>query len=281
MSDFDLEDRWKSKAEEIAQSIKMQWDAPANNGKILLLVEGEDDRVCYFKLFNHQRVEIRTTEGCNKMKRVFDLIQQYGIPNFAIKDCDFARVCNDVPSEDNFFTTDFHDHEMMCLSEFEVRKAIFFSYAIIFDEALVNEVFEDLEMLSFFKWFNYSSHSNVNFNGYNVRGKEKSDLRSFNAIYETVMPQSPNCVTAITEKDVLDFVNKYHERNYYEITNGHDFISALAKSIEQKYGVKNLKEKDIRLIINAKYSLDFFIKTNLYSDICAWAGEMSSELFAA
>ena len=37
MNDFDMEERAKNKPEDVANSIKMQWDSPAFDGKTLLL----------------------------------------------------------------------------------------------------------------------------------------------------------------------------------------------------------------------------------------------------
>lgn len=280
-SDFDLEERSRNKVEERAHRIKMEWDTPAFDGKTLLLVENKNDRRCYFKLFNPDYVEIQTTEGCNNMHRLFDAIQVTGVPNFAIQDSDFARVCGKEPAEANYFLTDYHDHEMMSLVNEEVMKALFVNKATAYDEAVVDEVFNDLALLSQYKWYNYHHHTNVNFKGYKVRGKNKADLCSFGAINGEVMPQSPNCLVAITEADVTSFVAAQPQIDRFELTNGHDFVDLMAQRIGERIHEANLRTEDLRIIMYANYVSALFMRTNLYRVINKWAGDKASLLFAA
>lgn len=281
MSDFDMEERARSKPEEIANSLKMEWDSPSFDGKTLLLVEFEADERCYYKLFNHEKVEIRTTMGCNSMKRLFDAIQPHGIPNFAIQDSDFARVCGRIPAEPNYFVTDWHDHEMMCLRDGDVMKDLFANLAIEYDESLICTTFEDLKMLSHFKWFNYHYHLNVNFKGYKPRGKAKEELRSFDAIYDVVKTQSPCCSVTITEVDVTTFVSSQTPQDVFEITNGHDFLDILSQGIEEKHRLHGLNREKLQPIIYACFTFERFARTQLYQDIRSWAGEKADSLFAA
>lgn len=271
-AEFDLEERSKGNTQELANSIKMQWNSPKFDGKILLLVENETDKLCYFKLFDTKHVEIRTTCGCNRMKCLFDDIQPTGIPNFAIQDSDFARVCGNKPDAPNYFFTDKHDHEMMCLADDEVMKDLFENKALPYDVALVDEVFDDLLMLSQLKWYNYYRHLNVNFKGFKVRGKNKEDLHSFSAIYESVRLNSPNCIEQITEEDLRTFVDGQPPQDRYELTNGHDFLDILSQHIGQRCHKKNLKQDDLRPIIYALFTKERFARTQLFRSISVWAG---------
>lgn len=279
--EFDLEERARTKVEEAARSIKLQWDAPAFDGKILLLVENTNDKKCYFKLFNPKKVEIRITKGCNSMKHLFDAIQLTGVPNFAIQDSDFARVCGCEPVESNYFLSDCHDHEMMCLKNDEILKSLFANQALEYDTALVDEIFDDLKILSNFKWYNYHYRAKVNFEGYKIRGHSKEELRSFEAIYNYVKPQSPNCSLTIKEYDVTSFVDSQPKQSRFELTNGHDFLDQLARGIGEKIENPNLKTDELRIVMYACFTKEYFIKTQLYKHICTWAGENSDTLFAA
>lgn len=281
MGEFDMEERAKGSPEELAYSIKMQWDSPAFDGKTLLLVEYDADKKCYFKLFNHDNVEIRTTTGCNSMRHLFDAIQPYGIPNFAIQDSDFSRVCGKEPLETNYFITDNHDHEMMCLCDEDIMKAVFENLAITYDKALISSTFDDLRMLSYFKWYNYHLHLNVNFKGYKPRGKSQADLHSFEAIYRVVKPQSPKCSVTITEAEVMAFIGRQTPQSVFEITNGHDFLDVLSQGIEKKYSIHNLRREDLQPIIYASFTFSHFAKTQLYHNIYSWAADKADILFAA
>jgi hypothetical protein len=281
MSEFDLEERETQKVEEIAHSLKMQWDTPAFDGKTLLLVEYDTDKRCYYKLFNEDKVELRTTRGCNGMRRLFLAIQKFSIPNFAIQDSDFARVCKREPEDINYFITDCHDHEMMCFANQNVMADVFKNLAIRYDKYLIDEVFEDLRMLSYLKWYNYSQHLNIKFKGYNPRGKKKDALRSIKSIFDIVKSHSPNRKKDIIESEVLDFVSKQPKQSLYEITNGHDFLDVLSQSIGEKYGMPFLQGDHIRPIIYTCFTIDRFVDTDLYKAICKWAGKDAPLLFAA
>lgn len=281
MSEFDLEERETKKVDEIADSLKMQWDTPAFDGKILLLVENDTDRRCYYKLFNEDKVELKTTRGCNCMRRLFLAIQQYDIPNFAIQDSDFARVCNREPEESNYFLTDCHDHEMMCFANQNVMADVFKNLAIRYDQPLIDNVFEDLKMLSYFKWYNYCNHLNINFKGYKPRGKKSDELRSIKEIFDVVKSHSPNRKKDIVESEVLEFVSNQSKQSLFEITNGHDFLDKLSQSIGDKYGMPTLLGEHIRPIIYTCFTIDRFVDTNLYKAICNWAGDDAPLLFAA
>ncbi len=281
MSEFDIEERARNRPEEIAYSIKMEWDSPAFSEKTLMLVEYDNDRRFYYKFFNHNTVEIRTTTGCNSMKRLFDCIQPYKIPNFAIQDSDFSRVCGYAPTEVNYFITDFHDHEMMCLNDAEVIKTLFENLAIEYDESLISSTFEDLEMLSYFKWYNYYYHLNVNFRGYKTRGKSKDELRSFEEIYNVVKPQSPKCKKeTITMSDIITFVSTQKAVNAYEITNGHDFLDVLSQRISEKYKIHDLNQERLRPYLYACFTFDRFKITQLFFEINNWAGDNTLMILA-
>lgn len=281
MTEFDIEERTRSKVEEIANSIKMQWSTPAFDGKTLLLVEDQDDKNCFFKFFNCDTVEIRTTAGCNKMRNIFDILQSFSIPLFVIQDSDFARVCDNIPKEDNYFITDCHDHEMMCLNNEKVMKAIFVNNAVNYDLELVKLAFEYLRTLSHFKWYNYKYHLNVNFKGYKVGGKRKEELCSFDAIYKTVKPHSPKCTTLIKEFHIIDFTRGQNQQSDFELTNGHDFLDLITQLIEEKYNLHGKIKNNLRPIMYTSFTFDCFKETTLYSNIYTWAGEKAEVLFAS
>lgn len=279
--EFDLEKRTRRKIEENVNSIRQQWNTPAFDGKMLLLVENIDDRKCYYKLFNSAKVEIRTAKGCNSMRKLYLAIQSTGIPNFAIQDGDFARVCERVPTEDNYFLTDRHDHEMMCLEKEDILKALFLNQAIDYDPVLIDDIFDDLKLISHYKWYNFKYRLKVKFKGYNPRDKSKVELHSFDAINATVMRMSPNCTSTITKTDVDAFVCSQPAQDRFEITNGHDFLDLLAQGIGEKIGSPSLKTDDLRIVMYANFTPERFRQTQLYNSIRIWAGAAADTLFAA
>lgn len=281
MSDFDLEQRIKTNVEETVSSLRLQWNSPTYDGKYLLLVEHDCDKRCYYRHFNPAYVEIKTTMGCNNMRRLFLAIQPLKIPNFAIQDSDFARVCGCVPTEPNYFITDCHDHEMMCLSNNDVLRDLFSIFAIDYDATLVDEIFDDLTILTNFKWYNYYYHLNVNFRGLKLRGRKRTELRSFDFIYREVLSHSPGCTKAVSAEDIYNFVSNQAPQNQFELTNGHDFLDLMSQGFEERYKEKNICREKLQPIIYACFTSERFKKTQLYYDIRSWAGENADNLLVA
>lgn len=281
MSEFDLEERTKSNPEEFAHDIILEWNSPSYHDMTLLLVEYKNDKICFFKFFNHDVVEIRETHGCNFLKRVFGIIQESDIKLFAIQDSDFSRICGVDVDSTNYFLTDCHDHEMMCFSDEEVMRSVFDNLAIPFDHTLVENTFDDLMLLSYIKWLNYHDHLNLNVKSYKPSDKDKTELHSFDSIYNHIRSYSPKCTREITERDMMDFVTSQTDINVYEITNGHDFLDVLSKRINEKHKSTNINGDKIRPILYACYTLDKFKKTHLYSKISQWADSNQLSILVA
>lgn len=122
------------------------------------MVEGKDDRIFYYKFFNKDFSEIKDCKGCKKVIEVYRILQSKAkFLNITIKDSDFDRINGKPKSGVNFFYSDCHDYEMMCLRNKGTLEKLFANLAIDYDEAIINSVFEDLRYLSFFKWYNYTN----------------------------------------------------------------------------------------------------------------------------
>lgn len=257
--------------ESIANEIILERKSPAWNNKILILVEGKDDRIFYYKFFDNNFSEIKDCKGCKKVIDVYNLLNKKIYSDFiTIKDSDFDRINGKNKLGDNFFYSDCHDYEMMCLKNKNTINKLFAHLAMKYDDEIINNVFEDLRYISFFKWYNYTSHCNYNFRVLTIRNLPKNLLHDFGYIHNILLKASKNCVS-INEQILEQFIDKNIHPDLYEITNGHDFISRLTLYLEKNNcSINNMNEDKLKLILHPCFDTNDFQQTELYRDIKMW-----------
>lgn len=258
----------------------IKWKTPQNAHKTLVLVEGRDDRLFYDRFFHDETVSLQDCGGCNKLGAVYWLLQKTSIINIAIKDSDFARLNGTPVSGNNFFYTDAHDYEMMCLSNEQSRKELFENMIVKDGEKLMEEVFRDLTFLSYFKWYNYTYRSNYNFRVIKVSELDACQLCDYQTIHDKSYPVSKNPI--LIEREALNgFISERCNCNCYELVNGHDFLNRLCWHIKRKYPDvwTNLNEGQIQNILRPCFRFEAFAETNLYKAIRDWETGYSKRIF--
>ena len=250
----------------------MLWKSPAFANKVLVLVEGPTDRLFYYKFFNDAAATVRDCGGCKKVIEIHKGLQsRKGIVNITIKDSDFERLNGNLTLEENFFFADCHDYEMMCVRDEEVMKEVFVNMAIEYKSEWKNDVFVDLKLLSYFKWYNYTNHTNYNFNTYSVAAKTSDELNNFDCIHQAILPVSPKRTETIDKQTLLEFISGKEGCNLYELTNGHDFLKRLCHYIQQQFPERtNLNENEFKKTLHPCFRIENFMQTDLYRDIKGW-----------
>lgn len=257
--------------EKIANDFIQQWKSPRFANKVLILVEGKDDRLFYYKFFNHNTTEVTDCKGCKKVIEIYKILQRdANFPHITIKDSDFERLNGTPTPGNNFFRADCHDYEMMCLKNKTTVESLFENLAIPYNENLIDEVFSDLKYLSYFKWYNFTHHCNYNFKAFSVTDKSADELCKFSHINTCVLPVSSSC-NPINEIILEQFINNNGACDLYELTNGHDFIKRLCHHIKRLHQQwTNINEEKIKNILHPCYGKKDFSQTNLYHDIHIW-----------
>ena len=242
-----------------------------------MLVEAKDDREFYYKFFQDSNSEIKTSGGCGAFRKVYNCLQGK-IKNIAIKDSDFARLCHIFPTEDNIFYADAHDYEMMCLKNESTRQEIFENLAITYNEDLWKQIFQELNILSYFKWYNYCEHLKYNFKTFSVEGLSSEQLKDFEYIHTQILPKSnPNRI--ITANDIESFQRDHSPCCEYELTNGHDFIKRFCHHLKAgNLTHRQENENSIRNRLHPCFRLEAFVQTQLYQDILDWENANGSNI---
>lgn len=249
----------------------LQWRTPSNNAKVLVLVEGQDDYSLFYKFFDKRNATVKDCGGCKKIMEIFELLQNTTIVNIGIKDSDFDRLDGKNPCRGNLFYTDTHDHEMMCWKNIDTVKQVFINLPIEYDENVIEEIFNELSLISYFKWINYRNHLNYSFKAFSVEGKPAEVLKDFNVINSNLVPKSPNA-HFITEDQLNEFILANPNVDSYELVNGHDFTKRLISYLKSNYeGFDKYKEENLKILLHACFRLPQFQMTELYGRIQDWS----------
>lgn len=276
MDEFDLIECCQKNQDKL-DTIKLEWSSSGLDGKILVLVEDQNDCLFFYKFFNHDVVELEALGGCDDIDWISDELNK-DILCFAIRDGDFLRLCGVSPSSENVFLTDCHDVEMMCISSKRTMHALFDNFAIIYDYSIIENIFSNLRVLSFFKWFNMKNHLNYKFKNFNPSSLDKCCLTSFTLLHNIIKQRSPNCKRIINENEFREFVCSNKDVSKKELVNGHDFLFLFSKELEKRVNNEVFKERkksvnsdSVRTVLFACFTKDCFKKSDLYKQIKKWA----------
>lgn len=247
--------------------------------KMIVLVEGKDDKPVYSTFLDINRVDFRDCYGCiNVWKERQNLkIQKSSLVFITILDSDFRRLDNKCKNVSDVFYTDHHDAEMLMFTSQSLLKSLFFrltnekSYV-----DLKKRVDNELFIISMLKWYNMKEKCKYKF--------EKSDL-------STVCWNSQvDLSTAITyfhktskSRKPLDlkifriFLKNNSSVDINQLMNGHDFLGRLAAIYRKDYK-KQISDNDFRELVCELFNLKHARKLKIYYDIENWAKKQNLDI---
>lgn len=249
--------------------IKLLFNTQILEDKILIIVEGVFDKVYGF-LFNNEKVFIKPNNTCGGLKNFLDeLNKEYKDFLIIIKDADFDHL-NKVSYEqyNNLFLTDTHDIETMMLSDPNIEQRLSEKFLSRKEEGFIQECMEQLEFLSYLKWYNVKNHlklivkqikiGNV-YDGYHPVSLDdcRKELYKNDKNFKL-------CPDIIDKVQAFIALNKTDDK--WNLTNGHDLCKAL-NIYFNKHG--NTKES-VSDYLSHGYAMADFEKTKLYSSIRKW-----------
>lgn len=240
--------------------VKSLFETHVNEGKVILVVEGSDDKEVYEKVTDAKNVCIYVDCNCDKHIVILNALnEQYGRRLLAIKDADFDRLEGRNHPCANLLLTDTHDMEGMiveeCLSELQGEDA---------DRCQgvkLSDIYSELEDISYLKWFNHHNHCGINF------GDTTLDVNIMSYFNTCVF--NTNNVVSVTLEDMYVFKATYPEVSEKELCNGHDIFERIYVRAHAAK-VRNFAKKPFFRRLRRAYPKDKFVNTSLYRDIKAW-----------
>lgn len=244
------------------------------NERIVVLVEGVDDRKFFSKFFDENTTQIECCDGCKNVVCVFEKLNpRYEEYMIAIKDADYDILEGKTYTYTNFFLTDCHDLEMMILHNSCVENNLCAECSLSTDSGIVKTVLEDIKSLSYLRWYNEK----------NQKGLELKQIlcnlyKGSNALdCETClcMIEKDKGKGVLNKSDLLSFKSKCSKVDLFDLSVGHDVCYALALKLKYLCRNKGLKckihgEEGVSSAIRIAYNASDFKKTELYRSLKKW-----------
>jgi len=252
-------------------AVKSLFDTHVNDGKVVLIVEGPDDKEVYEKVTDASSVCIYVDCNCDKHIVILNALNgRYKNRLLAIKDADFDRLDGTLPPYSNLVLTDAHDLEGMiveeCLSELtgedaERCKTINLS-----------GIYSELEDISYLKWFNHTNHCGINFSDVAL------DLDVTK--YFSVCVANTNNVVSVSLADMYAFKATHQGVAEKDLCNGHDLFEQIYLRARAAK-LSNFAKKPFFRRMRRAYPADKFVKTLLYQNIRKWETASGHVILAA
>ena len=250
--------------------VKSLFDTHVNDGKVIVVVEGSDDKEVYQKVMDANTVCFYVDCNCDKHFVILDALNgKYSNRLLAIKDADFDRIEGTTNPYPNMVLTDTHDLEGMivaeCLPELQGEDAL------RCQDIKLSEVYAELEDVSYLKWFNHANHYGINFS------ETTLDL-DINVYFNACLANTATVVN-VTLADMYTFKTVHSGVSKKELCNGHDIFERIyvrAKATK----VANYAKKPFFRRLRRAYPKDKFVNTDLFQAIKAWEASYTQTILA-
>lgn len=242
--------------------------------KVLVLIEGTDDKLVYSVFLDVDKVDFKDCNGCLNVKRQHDTLKkEHGSVFISIFDSDFKRMDVMPDHDENLFYTDYHDSEMQMLchkkvQETTIKKII--HKRVDEDVVLMAEI--ELYNLSMLKWFNSRRNLRYRFETMDLVNLCKGSELSVNTVQQYITPTKKS-----PKRFPMQPFNKFLDQNnirtdfekLHQLTNGHDIISRLSGILKHKYKCQ-VSETKLRDTICKSFTLENAKKSQLYKELKNW-----------
>lgn len=263
-----IRQRVENKKNSILDKARLTLNSNKSKGKMLIAVEGPDDKDFYDPFFDSSGSLLFVTEGCENLSRVLsEYNPKYHDRIIAIKDADFDHLNGTKKAFDNLFVTDFHDYEMFIINHDSIKEiAADFNIPDPENERLHMRTLMKIENYSYLKWLNSKrlpDDKGVNFKDSKV---DKHLGKSIEECVDILNLVPANADSQIDTAIALQFKKNNPAPYWKQLYNGHDYCLALSCLI-RKIKPQNIKKNSIPKKLRKFYSLSDFSMTLLYRDI--------------
>ena len=249
--------------------IRLLFNTPRLNDRILVIVEGLTDKV-YKNLFDNTIVVFERNGSCDGLLALVDeLGVEYKGRFIVIKDADFDHLNSISYNQyDNVFLTDSHDIETMILSVKSIQQKLSVEFLDEIDDDFVQKCMTHLEPLSYLKWYNIKNHLNLIVKEIQVGtvydGCKNVSLKACEEELYKDKRNEERC-SCIANK-VAEFIKTNKTEDKWNLVNGHDLCKAICIFL-MKSGKTG---GDISKCLRMGYTASDFQQTKLYHSIIKW-----------
>lgn len=259
------------KTAEVVQKLRH----PSNKGKVLVIVEGADDKNLFDGLFNASYSTVHPVGSCAYIKPIATALNVvYRKRLVFIRDSDFMRAEGLSSAIENVFWTDYHDAEIMQL-EGEGAYHLCDTYCPgSFPKDVFDQTILPLEPISRLKWYNVTANLGYPLSDFKVVNYSNRCLPlivDFGKYFADVTASHSR--VSITMPDHVQFNVNHATADLRQISNGHDTVSLLLAMVHGEYK-KNLSKKSFTKKMRQLYTPNIFRTTQLYASLSSWIASM-------
>lgn len=257
---------------------------PMYKKRVMVIVEGNDDKKVYGRMFDNNSVEVYPLGSCNNFNILLKTLNPKFYPRLAvIKDADFEHILGYEYVYPNLFRTDTHDAETMMMTDtfYDVLKWEFLDGD---DSFLMNmkKVHDEMLPLSRLKLANKVLKRLINFGTFSTykfyQGDSPADIDKITKVLNKIPDNRAKGVP--TEAEVNAVIFKYGIIDSKQLNNGHDLCNGFA----YKYKVVNGGKSELNIdtlenVLRTSFTLAQFVNTQLYSSMYEWAEKEGLHIF--
>ena len=252
------------KREDIISEIRLLCGEDYSKVKTFVIVEGDDDLKFIKNKFNSKAYGFESFSGCDGVEEIVNYFQS-DKRVIGIRDKDYSNL---ISGSNKIFLYDYHSLEIMLAMNNESFESVCTEFYCgdekVFE--LRNKVFQKLKYISCFREKNSSEGWELITENISIDELyRKSKLDCNEEIIKEINRPSKNNYDS--EKQSIVEGHYHCVTDLKLITRGHDF-SELFKVICNTSGIeKNIKSKDVELVLRASFTLESFKNTSLFQSL--------------
>lgn len=266
--------------DDIVAGINLTLHTPGISTKVLVIVEGDDDKKLYSKLFDRNNTEFKPTYGCENYEFVLEQLKSDSNKFIILKDADFDHLNKKTYTYPNLFLTDTHDLETMMVNE-TVMRNICIEYLEEEIPDFTQSICLHLKSLSYIKWYNNRHGLSIKFDALKISSVYNCEEISISDWLKAIYNHPANSgVSIINEIDVILYKQNNPTDNYLLLINGHDLCDCISKWLKKHNpSCTNVNKNKISQHLRMNYNMNDFRQTKMYKDIHSWGQQYSYKLF--
>lgn len=252
------------KREDIISEIRLLCGEDYKKVKTFVIVEGDDDLKFIKNKFNSKAYGFESFSGCDGVEEIVNYFQS-DKRVIGIRDKDYSNL---ISGSNKIFLYDYHSLEIMLAMNNESFESVctefYYGDEKVFE--LRNKVFQKLKYISCFREKNSSEGWELITENISIDELyRKSKLDCNEEIIKEINRPSKNNYDS--EKQSIVEGHYHCVTDLKLITRGHDF-SELFKVICNTSGIeKNIKSKDVELVLRTSFTLESFKNTSLFQSL--------------
>lgn len=256
---------------------------PIYKNRVLVIVEGNDDKKVYGRLFDKEKVDVYPLGGCSYYESLLSTLNTKYYPRLAvIKDADFEHIVGYEYDFPNLFRKDTHDAETMMMTDtfYESFKMEFLDG----DDDVLTEmmkVHDEVMPLSWLKLACKELYKKVNFGTFSLYNFYKGNAAVDVEVCRKVLNRIPENVSIgiPTDSDIDRVKRKYGVVDKNKLNNGHDLCDGFAYKYKALGNKNEIKIDALEKVLRTAFTMMQFKQTKLYSDMATWADKEGLNLF--